>query len=78
MSKFTTYAEHPVTGVEYEVVVEYNFTPPRAATLEEPAEGGVEIEDIHCMFPLSEQQHETVEQQCVDYAWERYYEGEPE
>ena len=78
MSRFTTHAEHPVTGVEYEVVVEYNFTPPREATLEEPAEGGVEIEDMQCMFPLSDHQWKTAEQQCIDYAWERYYEGESE
>ncbi len=62
-------------GNEHNVVVEYNWTTPRHATHWEPAEGGVEIDDVICdTLELSADQIDMCEQRCVDAAWETYHE----
>ncbi len=66
----TTYIERDGVGVP--VTVEYNFIRPRAATLEEPAEGGVEIESIKCEVPLTQFERDGAEQDAIDQAWYAY------
>ncbi len=71
MTSHITFIERD--GVELPVTVEYNFIRPRPATLEEPAEGGVEIESIECEVPLTQFERDGVEQEAIDAAWENYY-----
>ena len=73
MSQFVTQVETE-DGREVDVTVEYNFTPPRAATYWEPREGGVEIEGIISPVPLTTRQRGMIEQECIDAAWDTYYE----
>ncbi len=67
----TTYIERD--GQDVPVHIEYQFIRPRPATLEEPAEGGVEIENIKCDVPITRFEYDMCEQDCIDAAWEAYH-----
>jgi len=58
----------------HNVLVKYNWTPPRMSTQFQPAEGGPEMVDVVCGMRLSKRQLDQVEQEMVDHAWAVYSE----
>lgn len=72
MSFHTHYIERG--GKALPVEVEYEFFPPRPATLFQPSEGGVEILGVESATVLSSQEREKAEQAAIDAAWRMFNE----